>query len=164
MSVVAVRVTPSGYHIAADSATVWNWSTTKSDDQAKLIHTNNMHVGCSGNADEIGLFQVYCITHRPESPRRSDILSFLAEFGKWRQARVNNGAVSLNYILGLSSCVYYGCGIDASLVTSYAAIGAGMDYALAALYLSKSPKQAVKTAIELNAYCTAPVVKYKRRW
>lgn len=163
MSIVTVKVSPTGYRIAADSATLWG-QTVKSDDTAKLIYTNDMHVGCSGYADEIGLFQVYCATHKPEGARRSDVLAFLAEFGKWKKARVDNGTINLHYILGLPSCVYYGAGLDAILITNFAAVGSGMNYALAAMSLGKSAKRAVKVAVELNAFCGPPVVSFKRKF
>ena len=38
------------------------------------------------------------------------------------------------------------------------AIGAGMSYALAALYLGHSAERAVETAIELSTMCEAPII------
>ena len=42
-------------------------------------------------------------------------------------------------------------------VADFEAIGAGMDFALAALYLGHSVTEAVETAIELSVYCENPV-------
>ena len=42
-------------------------------------------------------------------------------------------------------------------IKNYAAIGAGRDYALAALYLGNSVSMAVEAACELNVYCKRPV-------
>jgi hypothetical protein len=42
-------------------------------------------------------------------------------------------------------------------VTDYTAIGAGMDFALAALYLGNSVKEAIKAACHLSVYCEEPV-------
>jgi ATP-dependent protease HslVU (ClpYQ) peptidase subunit len=42
-------------------------------------------------------------------------------------------------------------------INDYYAIGAGMDYALAALYLGASVEKAIKTACELSIFCEGPV-------
>ena len=42
-------------------------------------------------------------------------------------------------------------------VTDYAAIGAGMDFALAALYLGKTVKDSIKAACHLSVYCEEPI-------
>ena len=42
-------------------------------------------------------------------------------------------------------------------VTDYTAIGAGMDYSLAALYLGNSVKESIKAACHLSIYCEEPI-------
>ena len=42
-------------------------------------------------------------------------------------------------------------------ITDYMAIGAGMDFALAALYLGSSVKDAIKTACHLSILCEEPI-------
>ena len=46
-------------------------------------------------------------------------------------------------------------------VNEYAAIGAGEDFALAALYLGHSAKEAVKVACELSAFVAEPIVEFE---
>ena len=46
-------------------------------------------------------------------------------------------------------------------INEYAAIGAGEDFALAALYLGHSAKEAVKTACELSAFVAEPIVEFE---
>jgi ATP-dependent protease HslVU (ClpYQ) peptidase subunit len=42
-------------------------------------------------------------------------------------------------------------------VTEYTSIGAGMDFALSALYLGKSVKDSIKAACHLSVYCEEPI-------
>ena len=43
-------------------------------------------------------------------------------------------------------------------IDDFAAIGAGRDYAYAALYLGATPKEAVEVACELSCYVSEPIV------
>lgn len=43
----------------------------------------------------------------------------------------------------------------------YGAIGAGEDFATAALYLGHHPKEAVKVACDLSCYVCEPIIEYK---
>ena len=45
-----------------------------------------------------------------------------------------------------------------TLIITYEAIGAGLDYALAALYLGHTVEDSVKTACELSVYCEQPII------
>lgn len=45
-------------------------------------------------------------------------------------------------------------------ILKYHAIGAGMDYALAALYLGATAVQSIETACELSIYCEYPIKSY----
>ena len=42
-------------------------------------------------------------------------------------------------------------------VTDYTSIGAGMDFALSALYLGNSVKDSIKAACHLSVYCEEPI-------
>jgi hypothetical protein len=46
-------------------------------------------------------------------------------------------------------------------VSDYIAIGAGEDFANAALYLGHTPQEAVKVACDLSCYVCEPIVEYK---
>jgi len=48
-------------------------------------------------------------------------------------------------------------------IKDFAAIGAGEDFANAALYLGHSPEEAVKVACELCCFVSEPIVKYKMK-
>ena len=42
-------------------------------------------------------------------------------------------------------------------INEFGAIGAGQDYALTAMYLDKTPEEAVEIANELCVYCSPPI-------
>ena len=72
MSVVAVRVTNKKITIGADSILVSGWTQEK-DKLAKLNEVNGMVIGDCGDAQEGGLFLIYCKTRKelshPPSPK-----------------------------------------------------------------------------------------------
>jgi ATP-dependent protease HslVU (ClpYQ) peptidase subunit len=42
-------------------------------------------------------------------------------------------------------------------IVDYTAIGAGMDFALSALYLGNSVEESIKAACHLSVYCEEPI-------
>ncbi len=46
-------------------------------------------------------------------------------------------------------------------ITDFAAIGAGRDFALAALHLGHDARKAVEVACKLSVYCEVPVKAYE---
>lgn len=159
MSVVACRITEGGYEIASDSITVRGYTQTRESNTArsKLFEVNGLVVGSVGLAEEASLFRVFATTHRPAAASEESVLDFLVEFSDWKRKRTDVGDIENAYILGLQDSAFL---IEAWLVdriTTYEAIGAGMDYALAALYLGFDAQKAVETAIELSIFCESPV-------
>lgn len=160
MSVVACRVTKNGYEIAADSITVRGYTQTKgqTSDHVKLYETNEMVIGTVGTAEENSLFRLFAETHRPSNANEYSILEFISEFSEWKKRKTENGAIKNDYLIGYQGNVFVVEQWLVEKVKSYMAIGAGMSFALAALFLGHSAKEAVETAIELSIYCEAPVL------
>lgn len=162
MSVIACRMTENGYEIAADSVKVRGWTQTKGDNTkfAKLFETNGMVIGSVGLASEVSIFRLFANTHKPGNATEAAILEMLAEFSEWiKNKTTSDYELENSYLIGFEGKMFR---IDSWLVeevTRYEAIGAGEDYALAALYLGHSAKDAVKTAIELSVYCEAPIIE-----
>ena len=48
-------------------------------------------------------------------------------------------------------------------ISDYIAIGAGEQFANAALYLGHTPKEAVKVACDLSCYVSEPIIEYSMR-
>lgn len=164
MSVVACRITENGYEIAADSITVRGITQTKSQtDHVKLYETNEMVIGGVGSAEENSLMRLYAETHRPSAADEYSLLEFISEFVEWKKRKTDNNTIFRNaFIIGYQGSVFAVEHWHVHKVNSYMAIGAGMSYALAALYLGHTAEKAVETAIELSTQCEAPIIVIKK--
>ncbi len=165
MSVVACRVTENGYEMAADSITVRGYTQTKGQttDHVKLYETNGMVVGGVGYAEENSLLRLFAETHRPSKPDEYSILEFISEFSEWKKRKTDNAAIKNSFLIGFQGSLFHIEQWHVSKVKSYMAIGAGMDFALAALSLGHNAKEAVETAIELSIYCESPVLVFEKK-
>lgn len=165
MSIVACKVTEEGYEIAADSISVRGSTQTKNNtNRSKLVEVNNMVIGSVGLAEESSLLQIFAKTHQPAAETEEAILEFWGEFATWKKKRTDHSSIENAYFIGLKNKVFYISHWLISSVKSYEAIGAGMDFALAALHLGHSPEDAVETAIELSIYCEAPIQVVKKQF
>jgi ATP-dependent protease HslVU (ClpYQ) peptidase subunit len=166
MSVVACKITKEGYEFAADSITTWGITQTKgqTSDKAKLIEINGIIVGSVGRAEENSLFQLFLKTHTPAASTESAMLDFISEFSDWKYKKVNNASIDNAYIIGFENNVFQITGWYIQKITSYTAIGAGMDYALTALHLGHNAEEAVGVAIELCVYCENPIINIKKNF
>jgi len=160
MSVVACRIKENGYEIAADSITTRGMIQTKGQttDHVKLYETNDMVIGGVGSAEENSLLRLFAETHRPSKADEYSILEFLSEFSEWKKKKTDNTTVKNSYLIGYQGSVFYVEQWHVSKVKSYMAIGAGMSFALAALYLGHDVEKAVETAIELSTVCEGPIL------
>lgn len=165
MSIVACRVLEDGYEIAADSISVRGSTQTKNNiNRSKLIEVNNMVIGAVGLAEESGLLQIFAKTHQPSAPTEESFLEFWNEFSEWKKKRTERSTIENAYFIGFEGVVFYINHWLIASVSSYEAIGAGMDFALAALHLGHSAEEAVATSIELSIYCEAPIQVIKKKF
>ncbi|MCL4295665.1 MAG: hypothetical protein KJ077_08055 [Anaerolineae bacterium] len=160
MSVVACRIREDGYEIAADSITVRGYTQTKGENTSlsKLFETKDMVVGTVGTAEEGSLFRLFCATRKPAAASEYAMLEFFSEFSEWKEKKTSNSSIENSYIIGFGDKCF---AVEQWLVEeilTFQAIGAGMDFALAALHLGHSVRVAVETAIELSVYCESPVI------
>lgn len=159
MSIVACRVTDNGYEIAADSITVRGYTQTKGQTMnlAKLFEVNGIVFGCVGFVEESSLMKIFAGTHKPAAATESALLEFLSEFSDWKNNKTGTPGIENSYLIGYQGQVFIVDGWMVGKVTSYEAIGAGMDFALTALHLGQSAEEAVTVAIELSVFCEGPV-------
>ena len=159
MSVVACKILPNGYEIASDSISIRFWTQSKGDNTkfSKLFEVNDIVIGSVGYAEESSLLQIYCTTRKPAEATESAILEFMSEFSNWKKGKAEKSGLDNNYLFGFEGKVFSVNGWFIQQVLTYEAIGAGMDYALAALYLDKSAYDAVKVACELSIFCEEPI-------
>jgi hypothetical protein len=84
-------------------------------------------------------------------------LTFTSEFASWKKEQSGVWGIDNNYILvcdGKAFCIE---GFYVEEILTFTAIGAGMDFALAALQLDYCVYKAVEVACELSAMCELPV-------
>ena len=162
MSVVAVKKTDKKIKIAADSISVCGWTRMeKTIKKAKLFKVNGIIAGGVGLASENLLLENFCLTHKPHQATEREVLNFFIEFNNYLKDLGLSG-YSNHFILCYQGKAFL---IEQNLyvneVNEYAAIGAGEDFALAALYLGHSAKEAVETACELCAMVCEPIVEFE---
>lgn len=162
MSCVAVKVTNKEIQFAADSICVLgNTKINTPNSMQKIEKINGMIIGGCGNASEIGMLFQFAETHKPETNNLRGIRQFFAEFGEWKQKFGEKFLSDNHYLIGYEGkCYSFLCGCIEE-VKDYSAIGAGMDYALSALYLGKSAKQAVQVSCALSCFVCEPIIEYK---
>ena len=156
MSVVAVKVTKEKIVIGADSILVSGWTQEK-DKLAKLNKVNDMIIGDVGDAQEGALFLMYCKTRKPREASVEALVEFMSEFQDWMVKKVDVTKLGNQYVIVLDGKAFMMEGFFIKEVTDYTAIGAGMDYSLAALYLGNSVKESIKAACHLSIYCEEPI-------
>jgi len=158
MSVVCCKIKKDKIEIAADTIEVYDWTQKKSS--SKLIKTNNMIIGMVGDCMEASRFMHYCTTNKPRLADTYSIMLFLSEFSEWMMNKFKVSDIENDYMLIFDKKAFRMLGGHVDEITDYYAIGAGMDYALSALYLGHGVKKAVKTACELSIYCEEPIEYY----
>ena len=159
MSVVCAKVYGDKIVVAADSIVVYGWSKDTNSGFSKLLKINGMIVGACGRCDELSFLYHFCKTHRPESATERDVLSFFAEFSAWKNEKYGDKTIENSYIFDFDKKVFRIEGFFVREIKDHTAIGAGEDYARAALYLGHSPKEAVKVSCDLCCFVAEPIVE-----
>lgn len=161
MSAVAVKVYDNRIEMAADSIIVCgSRQETYYGKHAKIKEINDMIIGTSGSCEEESLMWLYAQNHRPAAPTEKDVLEFFVEFIDWKRNKSMEPGPCNHYLLAYKGKVFHIQNYLVLEVDKFAAIGAGADYALAALYLDRDPDEAVKVACELSCYVTEPIICY----
>ena len=164
MSVIAglIDTTDNKILLASDTISV-NGSTKTLSNQLeyhKVLEINDMIIGGVGTAQETSLLFQFARTHKPDTPTTKDVLAFVIEFANWK-SNIESGTVNNHYLIAYDGHLFLIEHMFVTEVFDYVAIGAGADYALAALYLDCDPELAVKVACNLCAWCAKPVTTYE---
>lgn len=159
MSVVAAKVYADRVTMAADSIMIKGWSKTNNN-FVKINEINDMIVGGCGLSQEISLMWHYMTTHKPASATERNILDFIVEFSKWKRDLTGDGAVQNTYLIIFEGHLFEINDMFVFEIKDYAAVGAGEDFANAALHLGHTPKEAVKVACDLCCYVCEPIIEY----
>jgi len=163
MSVVACKICDNIIDIAADSITVIGYTQSKSiNSHSKLVIVNKMIVGSCGYCEESSLFHNFCSTRsivedNVKEIKERNVLNFIIEFSKWKKGLTENHKIQNSYIIVVNGKAFSINNFMVEEILKYEAIGAGMDFALASLYLDNQVENAVKAACELSIYCEPPI-------
>lgn len=167
MSVIAgmIDITECKILIASDTICVQGCTKTL-DNQiefSKIATINDMIIGGVGTAQETSLLFQFARTHKPDTPTTKDVLAFVIEFAEWKR-NIESGAVNNHYLIACEGHLFLIEHMFVTEVVDYVAIGAGADYALAALYLDCDPEEAVTVACDLCAWCARPIKTYETEY
>lgn len=162
MSVIAAKVYDKEVIMAADSILI-KGSSKRNSNFTKILKINDMIMGSTGLAEEISFMWHYMETHKPASATEKDILDFFAEFSQWKANKGGRNGIENTYLMIFDGHLFE---IEYMLVyeiKDYSAVGAGEDFANAALYLGHSPREAVKVACDLSCYVCEPIIEYSMK-
>lgn len=162
MSVVAAKVYEDKIVMASDSILVYG-SSKVPNDFVKMNRCNEMIIGGCGAAEELSLMWSFMKTHKPESSNERDVLNFIIEFSKWKKDLIGDGYIRNEYLIIYKGHLFHIENMLVYEVNSYFAIGAGMDFANAAMYLGHSPKEAVEVACKLSCYVSEPILEFEEK-
>lgn len=156
MSVIAAKVYEDRIVIAADSILI-KGESKRNANFSKLIECNGMIIGGSGSAEELSLMRHYVQDHSLTSATEKAVLEFFIEFAKWKNEMNLEMEVENEYLLAYDGHLFEIESLFVHEVLDYVAIGAGEDFATAALYLNHTPKEAVKVACDLSCFVCEPI-------
>lgn len=159
MSVVCARVYGDKVVMAADSIVCRGDMKRTNGNIVKLREVNGMGVGGVGMAQELNLMFRFAETHLPSSPTESGMQDFVVEFSKQKHGYDGDYGVENDYLITYRGRLFSIEGFLVYEVKEYEAIGAGMYYGEAALYLGHSPREAVKVSCDLCCYVAEPIVE-----
>lgn len=170
MTCIAVKIEPKKITIAGDTQTTWGRNKFPKKDyidnqlkaDGKIFQTNGMTLGCAGSSAQIGLFQIFCKTHKPKEMEKDPIMEWFMEFREWinSKAKVGFTELSLHAILISNNKVF--CVFDFMdiwEVKSFDAVGSGMWLAIGAMDNGVDAEKAIETAIKYDLYCGGKITK-----
>ena len=160
MTVIAARKTKGAIIFASDSILVAGYlkATEKEVIYNKLFQQNGMVIGSTGTGYEGTMMELFSRNHQPVDSSRLAVIDFFVEFRDWIQKRDSDYALENDYLLAYDTKLFrtYG-GLDIYEVPEFESIGAGEDFAKAALHLGHTPREAVEVACKLSIFCSEPI-------
>ncbi len=154
MTVIAIKVENDKITIGADSQ-LTKGSSQRQEKGVKLFEVHGMVVGMTGNVMIIGLFRMFATTTKPKSATEADLIQFMADFNEFLRKRDEKN--NCEFLLVFEKKVFYIADLLVLEITDYYTLGTGEDYAMSALYLGNSVKEAIQAACHLSIYCEEPI-------
>jgi len=162
MSVVAVKKTDTEVQIAADSIIMRGWQLQEKNKDAKIFKVNErLVIGGAGLCRDVELLRIFMKSNMPAENTPTAIVDMVEEFIGWVKQKDGAQQPDSAFIIVFDGHAYVAyCDLYVREIEDCHAIGAGQDFAMAAMSLGKSAKDAVKCACELSTFCEAPVVSF----
>lgn len=162
MSVVAVKKNKKGgFDIAADDIACSGWTVLSNADNktfSKLQEINGVVIGGSGETEVITMLFMYARTNLIKNNELDSVFDWFKGFLDWRKKKTDKYGISGNFfIIVIDKKAFYFEDFLCVEVKENYAIGAGRDFALAALSLGHSAKESVEVACKLSTFCNEPV-------
>ncbi len=158
MSVTVVEVKKNKIVLVADSIRVRGYTQEKVNN-AKIKKVNDVFgFACCGTAKELELFFLFCQSRQPRAADSTALVEFMCEFQEWLLKKTGVWtALENTYLVVFNGHAFSFQDFYCVEVLTSECHGAGEDYALTAMHLGKSAKEAVEVACELCVYCEQPV-------
>lgn len=161
MSVVALKVYEDKIVMGADSQSTSYWHNKDSTNKIYRV-TPEFVIGGVGYTSHNQMMSLFCETNKPASSRKRDILEFFVNFNDWMKKRTDDFRPYNSFLIIFQDKAFW---VTSDLlvqeIKDYCAIGSGMEYAKAGLYLGKTVKQSIKIACDLTIYCGEPIEIYE---
>ena len=120
-----------------------------------------MIIGSSGYAQETSILWDFANTHKPAAPTVQSMLDFMLEFAQWLGSYGLSPEIQNEYLIAYEGHLFEIESMFVHEISDFTAIGAGEDFALAALYLGHDPKEAVEVACKLCCVVSEPILEYR---
>lgn len=160
MTVIAARKIDGNIHFAADQQTTAGWRKVGAEEAhlGKLFSINGMVIGSAGLRSTSLMMAHFARNHCPAEATEVDVASFVLEFIEWMTKRTPKFELKNCFIIAFRGELFkvYD-GLDTFAVPEFASIGSGQDFALAAMHLGHSPKEAAKVAAKLDVHCSGEI-------
>lgn len=161
MSVVALKVYKDKIVIGADSQSTSYWHNKNSTNKIYKI-ADDFVIGGVGYTSHNQMMSLFCETNKPADCRKRDILEFIVQFNEWMKKKDSDFQPYNDFLMVFCDKAFW---ITSDLlvqeIKDYCAIGSGLEYAKAGLYLGKSVKDSIKIACDLTIYCGEPIEVYE---
>lgn len=155
MSIIAIRRTDTGFEIASDSIGVWG--NTQVKDAEKLWQISGDLIFGSVGQSSLGtvMKDFISVNDLPENAERGWLRFALQLHLVARKYDLKSEDNS--FIIVYKSEAWMLNGLHVARINKYEAVGAGRDYALAALHLGFSALEACEVACDLCTQCERPI-------
>lgn len=159
MSIVCCRVYKDRIEVASDSISVRGYTQSKKSACLKLFQNGGVLIAGVGDAQELTLLNLFSKSRTPANNTEAAILDYITDFAEWQEKKTGEYEISNSYIIVYGGAAYCIDEFMVERILDFEAIGAGSDFALAALYLDHDVEKAAETACELSVLCERPVKK-----